>query len=163
MLAARTNGSPGVTGIDRRGVAWSGWPPGPDRHGGQSVWSRFWRGAVLVSAIAVEWSADRRVGDPQGWARGARIFVSAWLTEFAVAGGAAGIAAAVLGDLAAMVTIREVFHTEWHFLPGIMVMTIVISIVTMVMLELLELSGTRSPASRAASTRGEWLTAHTAI
>jgi putative ABC transport system permease protein len=92
-------------------------------------------GLVLISAIAVE--REARIAESvilkTLGARRAQIRL-AWLTEFAVAGGAAGIAAAVLGDLAAMVTIREVFHTEWHFLPRIMVMTILISIVTMVTL-----------------------------
>jgi predicted lysophospholipase L1 biosynthesis ABC-type transport system permease subunit len=40
----------------------------------------------------------------------------------------------VLGDLAAAVAIRWVFHTDWHFLPGIMVVTVVLSILAMIAL-----------------------------
>jgi putative ABC transport system permease protein len=58
----------------------------------------------------------------------------AWLTEFAVAGGMAGLAAAILGDGAAALVIREVFHTDWHFLAGIMVLTVVLSILAMMVL-----------------------------
>jgi putative ABC transport system permease protein len=138
VLAAVTDALPGVTGIDvgavLRGLA------GLLGQIGTAVSlvglvALLAGGLVLVSAIAVE--REARIAESvilkTLGARRAQIRL-AWLTEFAVAGGAAGIAAAVLGDLAAMVTIREVFHTEWHFLPGIMVMTIVISIVTMVML-----------------------------
>jgi putative ABC transport system permease protein len=52
----------------------------------------------------------------------------AWLVEFAVAGGVAGLAAAVFGTLAAALTIREVFHTDWHFETGIMIVTLLASV-----------------------------------
>ena len=52
----------------------------------------------------------------------------AWLVEFAVAGGIAGLAAAIFGTLAAALTIREVFHTDWHFEPVILAVTLLGSI-----------------------------------
>ncbi len=90
-------------------------------------------GLVLVSAIAAE--RERRIAEAVvlktlGATR-AQIRAS-WLTEFAVAGGMAGLAGAVLGDAAAAVVIRRVFHTDWHFLPGIMLLTIAISILAMI-------------------------------
>ena len=48
----------------------------------------------------------------------------AWLVEFAVAGGCAGLAAALLGTLAAAVTISQVFHIDWQFEPGILAGTL---------------------------------------
>ncbi len=92
-------------------------------------------GLVLVSAIAAE--RERRIAEAVvlktlGATR-AQIRL-AWLTEFAVAGGMAGLAAAILGDAAAALVIREVFHTDWHFLAGIMVLTVVLSILAMMVL-----------------------------
>jgi putative ABC transport system permease protein len=89
-------------------------------------------GLVLVSATAAEREARiaeavvlKTLGASRAQIR------RAWLMEFAVAGGFAGLAAATLGTLAAALTIREVFHTDWYFEPGIMVMTLLASIAFM--------------------------------
>lgn len=138
VLAAVTDALPGVTGIDVGQVlaAFKGLL-------GQigtavslvGLVALLAGGLVLVSAIAAE--RERRIAEAVvlktlGATR-AQIRL-AWLTEFAVAGGMAGIAAAVLGDLAAAIIIRRVFHTDWHFLPGIMVLTVVLSILAMIAL-----------------------------
>ena len=46
----------------------------------------------------------------------------------------AGVAAAILGDGAAALVIVQVFHTQWHFLPGIMLLTVILSILAMIVL-----------------------------
>ena len=51
----------------------------------------------------------------------------AWLIEFAIAGGLAGLAASAFGTLAAAQTIREVFQTDRHFEPVMMVVTVLAS------------------------------------
>ena len=86
-------------------------------------------GLVLVSAIAAEREARiaeavvlKTLGASRAQIR------RAWLVEFAVAGGFAGLAAATLGTLAAAVTIREVFHTDWHFEPVTMAVTLLASV-----------------------------------
>jgi putative ABC transport system permease protein len=58
----------------------------------------------------------------------------AWLAEFAVAGGAAGLAAAGLGTLAAALTVQQVFHGDWHFQPVILFATLGGSIALMLVL-----------------------------
>ena len=58
----------------------------------------------------------------------------AWIAEFAVAGGAAGISAALLGTLAAFITVQQVFHLDWHFQLGIMLATLLGSIALMLVL-----------------------------
>jgi putative ABC transport system permease protein len=138
VLAAVTDALPGVTGIDVGQVlaALSGLL-------GQigtavslvGLVALLAGGLVLVSAIAAE--RERRIAEAVvlktlGATR-AQIRL-AWLTEFAVAGSVAGIAAAILGDLAAAVAIRQVFHTDWHFLPGIMILTVLISVLAMIAL-----------------------------
>jgi len=86
-------------------------------------------GLVLISATAAEREARiaeavvlKTLGASRGQIR------RAWLVEFAVAGGVAGLAAAVFGTLAAALTIREVFHTDWHFEAGIMIVTLLGSV-----------------------------------
>jgi putative ABC transport system permease protein len=138
VLAAVTDALPGVTGIDVGQVlaALSGLL-------GQigtavslvGLVALLAGGLVLVSAIAAE--RERRIAEAVvlktlGATR-AQIRL-AWLTEFAVAGGIAGLAAAALGDIAAAVAIRQVFHTDWHFLPGIMLVTVALSILGMIAL-----------------------------
>jgi putative ABC transport system permease protein len=138
LLAAVTDALPGVTGIDvgqvlaaLRGLL------------GQigtavslvGLVALLAGGLVLVSAIAAE--RERRIAEAVvlktlGATR-AQIRL-AWLTEFAIAGGMAGLAAAVLGDAAAALAIREVFHTDWHFLPGIMLLTVAASVLAMIAL-----------------------------
>jgi predicted lysophospholipase L1 biosynthesis ABC-type transport system permease subunit len=46
----------------------------------------------------------------------------------------AGLAAAVLGDGAAALVIDRVFHTQWHFLAGMMVLTVLLSILALIVL-----------------------------
>jgi putative ABC transport system permease protein len=55
----------------------------------------------------------------------------AWLAEFAIAGGFAGLAAALLGTLAAALTVAQLFHTDWHFETGVMLETLLGSMVMM--------------------------------
>ncbi|MCB8882661.1 ABC transporter permease [Acidisoma cellulosilytica] len=138
VLAAVTDALPGVTGIDVGQVLQS--LKGLLGQIGTAISlvglvALLAGGLVLVSAIAAE--RERRIAEAVvlktlGATR-SQIRLS-WLTEFAIAGGIAGIAAAILGDLAAAVTIRQVFHTEWHFLPGIMLATILVSIFAMMAL-----------------------------
>jgi putative ABC transport system permease protein len=138
VLAAVTDALPGVTGIDVVQVlrALSGLL-------GQigtvvslaGLVALLAGGLVLVSAIAAEREmriAEAVVLKTLGASR-AQIRL-AWLTEFAVAGGAAGLAAALLGTAAAAITITRVFHTDWHFQPGIMLATLLASIVMMLLL-----------------------------
>jgi putative ABC transport system permease protein len=138
VLAAVTNALPGVTGIDvgqvLRALA------GLLGEIGTAVsvvgLIALLAGAlVLVSAIAAEREARiaeavvlKTLGASQAQIR------RAWLTEFAIAGGIAGLASAALGTLAAAITIREVFHTNWHFEFGIMAVTLLASIALMLAL-----------------------------
>ena len=92
-------------------------------------------GLVLVSVIAAEREARiaeavvlKTLGASRAQIR------RAWLTEFAVAGGVAGLAAAALGTAAAAITITQVFKTDWHFEPGIMAITLLASIALMLVL-----------------------------
>jgi putative ABC transport system permease protein len=90
---------------------------------------------VLISAIAAERQsriAEAVVLKTLGASR-AQIR-RAWIAEFAVAGGAAGISAALLGTLAAFITVGQVFHLDWHFQPGIMLATLLGSILLMLVL-----------------------------
>jgi putative ABC transport system permease protein len=92
-------------------------------------------GLVLLSAIAAERQsriAEAVVLKTLG-ASTAQIR-RAWIAEFAVAGGAAGISAALLGTLAAFITVEQVFHLDWHFQPGIMLATLLGSITLMLIL-----------------------------
>ena len=90
---------------------------------------------VLVSAVVVEREARvaeavvlRTLGATRGQIR--RI----WLIEFAVAGGAAGLAAAVLGTIAAVVALRTLFHIAWHIQPLVVLATLGGSIALMLLL-----------------------------
>jgi putative ABC transport system permease protein len=82
-------------------------------------------GLVLVSAIAAERQSRiaeavvlKTLGASTGQIR------RAWIAEFAIAGGAAGISAALLGTLAAVITVEQVFQMRWQFQPGIMLATL---------------------------------------
>jgi putative ABC transport system permease protein len=138
VLEAVTNALPGVTGIDvgqvLRALA------GLLGEIGTAVSvvglvALLAGGLVLVSALAAEREAriaEAVVLKTLGASR-AQIRL-AWLAEFAVAGGAAGLAAAALGTLAAALTIRQVFHADWHFQPGILLVTLAGSIALMLVL-----------------------------
>jgi putative ABC transport system permease protein len=138
VLAAVTNALPGVTGIDVGQVLAA--LKGLLGQIGTAVSlvglvALLAGGLVLVSAVAAE--RERRIAEAVvlktlGATR-AQIRL-AWLTEFAVAGGMAGLAAAILGDGAAALVIRRVFHTEWHVLSGIMLLTVLLSIMAMIVL-----------------------------
>jgi len=87
---------------------------------------------VLISATAAEREARiaeavvlKTLGASRAQIR------RAWLVEFAVAGGIAGLAAAMIGSFAAALTIREVFHTDWYFEPVTLAVTLLASIVLM--------------------------------
>jgi putative ABC transport system permease protein len=138
VLAAVTNALPGVTGFDVGQVLRS-----LSILLGQigtavslvGLVALLAGGLVLISAIAAEREARiaeavilKTLGASRAQIR------RAWLTEFAVAGGAAGLAAAALGTLAAYVTIGQVFHTDWHFQFGIMAVTLLGSIALMMAL-----------------------------
>jgi putative ABC transport system permease protein len=90
---------------------------------------------VLISAIAAERQsriAEAVVLKTLG-ASTAQIR-RAWIAEFAIAGGAAGLSAALLGTLAAFITVRQVFDLDWHFQPGILLATLLGSITLMLVL-----------------------------
>ena len=138
VLAAVTNALPGVTGIDV-GQVLAALKSLLGQIGTAvslvGLVALLAGGLVLVSAIAAE--RERRIAEAVvlktlGATR-AQIRLT-WLTEFAVAGGMAGLAAAILGDGAAALVIRKVFHTEWHFLSGIMLLTVLLSILAMIVL-----------------------------
>jgi putative ABC transport system permease protein len=89
---------------------------------------------VLVSATAAE--REARIAEAVVLKTlGARRWQirRAWLVEFAVAGGIAGLAAGLFGTLAAAVTIREVFHIDWHFEGVTLAVTLFASIGFMMM------------------------------
>jgi putative ABC transport system permease protein len=131
VLAAVTDALPGVTGIDVAQVLRA--LAGLLGEIGNAVSvvglvALLAGGLVLVSAIAAEREvrvAEAVVLKTLGASR-AQIR-RAWLTEFAVAGGIAGLAAAVLGTAAAEITIRNVFHADWHFDFGVMAVTLAAS------------------------------------
>ncbi len=138
VLAAVTNALPGVTGIDvgevlatlavllnQIGTAVSL----------VGLIALVASSLVLVSAIAAEREAriaEAVVLKTLGASR--RQIRRAWLMEFAVAGGVAGLVAAVLGTAAAAITIRQVFHTVWHFQSGVMVVALAGNILLMMVL-----------------------------
>ena len=138
VLAAVTDALPGVTGIDVGLVLRSF-----SRLLGEigtavsvvGLIALLAGGLVLVSAIAAEREARiaeavvlKTLGASRAQIR------RAWLTEFAVAGGVAGLAAAALGTAAAALTVTQVFKTDWRFQPGIMLLTLLASIVLMLVL-----------------------------
>jgi putative ABC transport system permease protein len=105
---------------------------------------------VLVSAIAAEREsriAEAVVLKTLGASRSQ--IRRGWLTEFAIAGGCAGLVAALLGTLAAALTITQVFHTDWHFQPAVMLTTLLGS--TALMLLFGSLSTTRALREPAAA------------
>jgi putative ABC transport system permease protein len=132
VLAAVTDALPGVTGIDveqlLRGFAGL---LGQIAAAVSMVGlvALLAGGLVLISATAAEREARiaeavvlKTLGASRAQVR------RAWLLEFAVAGGIAGLAAAILGTMAAALTITQVFHTDWHFEPIIMAVTLLASI-----------------------------------
>jgi putative ABC transport system permease protein len=135
LLAAVTNALPGVTGIDVGQVLHAF--AGLLGEIGTAVSvvglvALLAGGLVLVSATAAEREARiaeavvlKTLGASRAQIR------RAWLVEFAVAGGCAGLAAAIFGTLAAALTISEVFHTDWHFAPLIMIVTLLASVACM--------------------------------
>ena len=48
----------------------------------------------------------------------------AWLTEFGLLGGVAGLIAAVVGSAASYAITRYILHTDWIFLPGVLICTL---------------------------------------
>ena len=135
VLAAVTDALPGVTGIDVGDVLAA--LAGLLNQIGTAVSlvgliALVAGSLVLVSAIAAEREAriaEAVVLKTLGASR--RQIRRAWLMEFAVAGGVAGLIAAVLGTVAAAITIRQVFHTAWHFQSGVMVGALAGSILLM--------------------------------
>jgi putative ABC transport system permease protein len=137
VLAAVTNALPGVTGIDIGQVlhAFAGLLGEIGTAVSMVGLIALLAGLlVLVSAIAAEREARiaeavvlKTLGASRAQIR------RAWLVEFAVAGGFAGLTAAILGTLAAALTIREVFNIDWHFNPGIMAITLLASIALMLL------------------------------
>jgi len=92
-------------------------------------------GLVLLSAVAAE--REARIGEAVvlktlGASRAQ--LRRAWLTEFAVAGIVAGLAAAGLGTLAAAAATSQVFHIAWHFRFGVIALTLLGSIALMMAL-----------------------------
>jgi putative ABC transport system permease protein len=138
VLAAVTDALPGVTGIDVGDVLAA--LAGLLNQIGTAVSlvgliALLAGGLVLVSAIAAEREAriaEAVVLKTLGASR--RQIRRAWLMEFAVAGGVAGLVAAGLGTAAAAITIRQVFHIAWHFQSGVMLMALGGSILMMLVL-----------------------------
>lgn len=132
VLAAVTDALPGVTGIDVEQVlhAFAGLLGQIGTAVSMVGLIALLAGTlVLVSATAAEREARiaeavvlKTLGASRAQIR------RAWLMEFAIAGGFAGLTAAALGTLAAALTIRDVFHTGWHFEPAIMATTLLASI-----------------------------------
>ena len=56
---------------------------------------------------------------------------TAWLVEFGVLGLAAGLIAAFVGTLASVGVVRYLMHTDWVFLPGILLATLIGSLAMM--------------------------------
>jgi len=135
ILTAVTNALPGVTGIDVGQVlrAFSSLLGEIGTAVNSMGLIALLAGVlVLVSAIAAEREsriAEAVVLKTLGASR-AQIR-RAWLAEFAVAGGFAGLVAALLGTLAASLTITRVFHTDWHFQPAVMLTTLLGSMALM--------------------------------
>ncbi len=48
----------------------------------------------------------------------------AWLTEFGLLGGVAGLIAALVGSAASYAVTRYIMHTDWIFLPGVLIYTL---------------------------------------
>jgi putative ABC transport system permease protein len=135
VLAAVTDALPGVTGIDVDQVlhAFTGLLSEISTAvSAVGLVALLAGGLVLVSAIAAEREAriaEAVVLKTLGASR-AQI-QRAWLVEFALAGGIAGLAAALFGTAAAALTIRTVFHSDWHWQPGLMALTLLASILFM--------------------------------
>jgi len=135
VLAAVTNALPGVTGIDVGQVLKAFGGLLGEIATAVSVVGLIALLAgllVLVSASAAEREAriaEAVVLKTLGASRA--VIRRAWLVEFAIAGGFAGLTAAALGTLAAELTITQVFHIGWQFQPGIMAGTLLGSILFM--------------------------------
>jgi putative ABC transport system permease protein len=138
VLAAVTDALPGVTGIDvgqvLRAVGRLLGEVGTAVSAAGLV-ALLAGGLVLVSAVAAEREvriAEAVVLKTLGASR-AQIR-RAWLFEFAIAGGIAGLVAAALGTLAAAVTVERIFHSLWRFEPGVCAGTVVLSVALMMAL-----------------------------
>jgi putative ABC transport system permease protein len=132
VLAAVTDALPGVTGIDvgqvLRAVGRLLGEVGTAVSAAGLV-ALLAGGLVLISAVAAEREARiaeavvlKTLGASRAQIR------RAWLFEFAIAGGIAGLVAAALGTLAAAVTVRRVFDAGWRFEPGICAGTVLLSV-----------------------------------
>jgi putative ABC transport system permease protein len=138
VLAAVTDALPGVTGIDVSAIlhALAGLLGEVATAISLTGFIALAAGAlVLISAIAAEREArivEAIILKTLGATR-AQIG-AAWATEFAVAGAAAGLTAAILGTLIAALTTVQVFHAPWHLQPGTTLATIAISITLMLAL-----------------------------
>jgi putative ABC transport system permease protein len=128
VLTAVTNALPGVTGIDVGQVlkALSGLLREIGTAvNGMGLVALLAGVLVLVSAIAAE--RESRIAEAvvlKTLGASSAQIRRTWLTEFAIAGGIAGLVAALLGTLAAALTITQVFHTDWHFQPAVMLGTL---------------------------------------
>jgi putative ABC transport system permease protein len=128
VLAAVTNTLPGVTGIDVEQILreFAGLL-GQIATAVSAVGLIALLAGLLVLVSATAAAREARIAEAVvlktlGASRGQ--IRRAWLMEFAVAGGCAGLVAAGLGTVAAALAIREVFHTGWHFEPGLMLITL---------------------------------------
>jgi len=137
VLAAVTNALPSVTGIDVTQVlrAFAALLSEISTAVSLAGLIALAAGAlVLISAVAAEREARiaeavilKTLGASRAQIR------RAWLVEFAVAGGCAGLAAALLGTAAAAISVTRIFQTDWHFQPVIMLATILGSIALMML------------------------------
>lgn len=132
VLAAVTDALPGVTGIDVTQVLHAFAGIAGELGTAVSLVGMIALLAgllVLVSATAAEREARiaeavvlKTLGASRAQIR------RAWLVEFVVAGGCAGLAAALFGTSAAALTITQVFHTDWHFQTITLLVTLLASI-----------------------------------
>jgi putative ABC transport system permease protein len=152
VLAAVTDALPGVTGIDVTQILRS--LAGLLGEIGTAVSvvglvALLAGGLVLISAMAAE--REARIAEAvilKTLGATSNKIMRAWIFEFAVAGGAAGCLAGLFGTIAAAITITQVFHTDWHFSPLIMIVTLLASIAAMMGLGFLSTaSALRQPAA----------------
>jgi predicted lysophospholipase L1 biosynthesis ABC-type transport system permease subunit len=56
---------------------------------------------------------------------------AAWLVEFGILGLTAGLTAAIVGTVASFGVAHYILHTDWVFLPGTLILTLVGALATM--------------------------------
>jgi putative ABC transport system permease protein len=138
ILAAVTDALPGVTGIDVSQIlqALAGLLGQVATAISLTGFVALAAGAlVLISAVAAE--QETRIAEAvilKTLGASQRQIRIAWLTEFAVAGAAAGLTAATLGTIIAALTTAQIFRAPWHIQPATTLVTLAASIALMLVL-----------------------------